>query len=84
MHLARESTLCIQHTKKVRKCKKTYRNRKKKGSSTHNKLEPNTSKTTRTQASSKKKHTLYTAHPKSKEHARKHTETVRTKRKQDI
>ncbi len=37
----------------------------------HNKLEPNTSKTLRKQAPSSKKHTLYTAHPKSKENATK-------------
>ncbi len=44
--------------------------------STHNKLEPNTGKTLRKQAPSSKKHTLYTAHPKSKEHNRKPTAAV--------
>ena len=38
-------------------------NTEEKESNTHNKLEPNTSKTEK-QAPSKKKHTLYTAHTK--------------------
>jgi hypothetical protein len=54
----------------------TIQKPEEKESNTHNKLEPNTSKTIRKQAPSKKKHTLYTAQPKSKENHRKHTEKL--------
>ena len=51
------------------------RNPDEKRNNTHTKLKPNTSKTTRKQAPSKKKHTLYTAQPKSKE---QHRNTIKT------